>query len=100
MKDAVIAQTETTAKRQESDLMINVTVIYPNAPDKTFDMDYYLATHIPMVRLSVIKIQSARKVKKLNRFVTLLEAVQLTSERWFRRLSDHRVPSGPIHTAP
>jgi len=27
--------------------MINVTVMYPNAADKTFDMDYYLATHIP-----------------------------------------------------
>src|ERR1700752_2228714 len=30
--------------------MINVTVMYPNATDKTFDMDYYLATHIPMVK--------------------------------------------------
>ena len=30
--------------------MINVTVMYPSAPDRTFDMDYYLTTHIPMAK--------------------------------------------------
>ena len=41
--------------------MINVTVMYPNAPDKTFDMDYYLATHIPMVkRLSGSALKNVR----------------------------------------
>jgi uncharacterized protein (TIGR02118 family) len=41
--------------------MINVTVMYPNTPDKTFDMDYYLATHIPMVkRLSGSALKDVR----------------------------------------
>jgi uncharacterized protein (TIGR02118 family) len=26
-----------------------ITVLYPNASDATFNMDYYLATHMPMV---------------------------------------------------
>jgi uncharacterized protein (TIGR02118 family) len=30
--------------------MINVTVMYPNAADKTFDMDYYLANAHPEVK--------------------------------------------------
>ena len=29
--------------------MIKVTVLYPNEPDKAFDMDYYLTKHMPMV---------------------------------------------------
>ena len=27
-----------------------VTIIYPSAPDATFDMDYYLSTHMPLVQ--------------------------------------------------
>ena len=27
----------------------NVTVLYPNVADATFDMDYYLAKHMPLV---------------------------------------------------
>ena len=30
--------------------MIKVTVMYPNAPDARFDMKYYVAHHMPMVR--------------------------------------------------
>lgn len=30
--------------------MIRVNVLYPNKPDATFDMEYYLAKHMPMVR--------------------------------------------------
>lgn len=30
--------------------MIKVTVFYPNLEGKTFDMDYYCNTHIPMVK--------------------------------------------------
>jgi len=30
--------------------MIRVNVIYPNNPGGTFDMDYYLTRHMPMVR--------------------------------------------------
>jgi uncharacterized protein (TIGR02118 family) len=30
--------------------MIRVNVIYPNNPDSTFDMDYYLTKHMPVVR--------------------------------------------------
>ena len=30
--------------------MIKVSVLYPKNPDGTFDMSYYLATHIPLVR--------------------------------------------------
>lgn len=29
--------------------MIKVSVIYPNAEGKTFNMDYYCNTHVPMV---------------------------------------------------
>lgn len=29
--------------------MIKVSVLYPNEEGKTFDMEYYLGTHIPMV---------------------------------------------------
>ena len=29
--------------------MIRVTVLYPNNPGSTFDMDYYLNKHMPMV---------------------------------------------------
>jgi uncharacterized protein (TIGR02118 family) len=30
--------------------MIKVTSLYPNAPDATFDMKYYVTKHMPMVR--------------------------------------------------
>jgi uncharacterized protein (TIGR02118 family) len=30
--------------------MIKVSVLYPSGQGKTFNMDYYLATHIPLVR--------------------------------------------------
>lgn len=30
--------------------MIKVSVFYPHEEGKKFDMDYYLATHIPMVK--------------------------------------------------
>jgi uncharacterized protein (TIGR02118 family) len=30
--------------------MIRVNVLYPNAPDSTFDMNYYLSKHMPMVK--------------------------------------------------
>ena len=30
--------------------MIKVTVLYPNAPDARFDMQYYVTRHMPMVR--------------------------------------------------
>lgn len=29
--------------------MIKVSVLYPNQPGATFDMDYYTGTHIPLV---------------------------------------------------
>jgi uncharacterized protein (TIGR02118 family) len=29
--------------------MIKVSVLYPNGENKTFDMDYYFNTHLPMV---------------------------------------------------
>lgn len=28
---------------------VQITVLYPNTSDATFDMDYYLKTHMPMV---------------------------------------------------
>ena len=30
--------------------MTKVSVMYPNGDGKTFDMDYYLNTHLPMVK--------------------------------------------------
>jgi len=29
--------------------MIKVSVFYPNGDDKKFDMDYYIASHVPLV---------------------------------------------------
>ena len=29
--------------------MIKVSVMYPNSPDATFDIDYYCNSHVPMV---------------------------------------------------
>lgn len=29
--------------------MFKVAILYPNGEEKTFDMDYYEKTHIPMV---------------------------------------------------
>jgi uncharacterized protein (TIGR02118 family) len=33
-----------------SDSMIKVSVLYPNAANSNFDMNYYLTKHIPMVK--------------------------------------------------
>ena len=33
----------------EKDRMIKVTIMYPNGEDKTFDMDYYVEKHMPML---------------------------------------------------
>lgn len=30
-------------------MVFEVTVLYPNEEDSTFDMDYYLSTHMPLV---------------------------------------------------
>jgi uncharacterized protein (TIGR02118 family) len=30
--------------------MIKVSVLYPNTPDSTFDADYFVHTHIPMIQ--------------------------------------------------
>ena len=28
--------------------MVKISILYPHAPDATFDMEYYLGTHMPM----------------------------------------------------
>jgi len=30
--------------------MIKVSVLYPNTPDSTFDVDYFVNTHIPLMQ--------------------------------------------------
>jgi uncharacterized protein (TIGR02118 family) len=30
--------------------MVKVSVLYPNTPDSTFDIDYFMNTHIPMMQ--------------------------------------------------
>jgi uncharacterized protein (TIGR02118 family) len=43
-----------------------VTVMYPNTPGSKFDMDYYLASHIPLVdKLWGPKLISVRAIKGL-----------------------------------
>ncbi|MBT3703652.1 MAG: EthD family reductase [Alphaproteobacteria bacterium] len=43
-----------------------VTVMYPNTPGSKFDMDYYLANHIPLVdKLWGDKLISVRAIKGL-----------------------------------
>ena len=29
---------------------VAITVLYPKAPDATFNLDYYLSTHMPLVQ--------------------------------------------------
>ena len=33
--------------------MIRVSVLYPNSQGASFDMEYYLRTHLPMVRMTL-----------------------------------------------
>ena len=33
--------------------MIKVSILYPNGPDATFDMPYYLSSHMPMVKQKI-----------------------------------------------
>ena len=28
--------------------MVKISILYPHSPDATFDMEYYLRTHMPM----------------------------------------------------
>jgi uncharacterized protein (TIGR02118 family) len=30
--------------------MIRISILYPNSPEATFDMDYYIGKHMPLVR--------------------------------------------------
>ncbi len=30
--------------------MIKVSVLYPNSPDATFDVDYFMNTHVPLMQ--------------------------------------------------
>jgi uncharacterized protein (TIGR02118 family) len=43
--------------------MIKVYVIYPNSPGATFDMDYYLTKHMPMV---VARLKPALKAMTVD----------------------------------
>jgi uncharacterized protein (TIGR02118 family) len=38
-----------SSMRREENLMIKMTIFYPNEEGKKFDMDYYVNSHIPMV---------------------------------------------------
>jgi len=42
-------QTTSTDTSKSKKGMIKVTILYPNADGKTFDMDYYSNKHMPMV---------------------------------------------------
>ena len=39
-----------TAADTREETMIKVSVLYPNTAGATFDMDYYLTNHMPMVK--------------------------------------------------
>lgn len=42
-------QTEGTTMSEIKKGMVKIAIMYPNEPDKTFDMDYYADKHMPMV---------------------------------------------------
>lgn len=41
--------TESTDSVQDKKGMVKVTILYPNGDGNTFDMDYYVEKHMPMV---------------------------------------------------
>jgi uncharacterized protein (TIGR02118 family) len=66
--DCLIAGDEHVPRQfdQEKIMTTTVTVMYPNTPGSKFDMDYYLANHIPLVnKLWGDKLISVRAVKGL-----------------------------------
>lgn len=40
---------KTSVSSQQEEGLIKVTILYPNGAGKTFDMDYYRESHMPMV---------------------------------------------------
>jgi hypothetical protein len=41
--------------------MIRVSVLYPNSQGASFDMEYYLKTHLPMVRKTLGESRGIRR---------------------------------------
>jgi len=78
--------------------MIAFTVMYPNGPDKHFDMDYYLATHIPLVQekvgdalkgVTVDKGLSAREPGSMPEYATIARLLFESMEDVATRMAPH-----------
>jgi len=65
--------------------MIQVTVLYPAGDGRTFDMDYYLQTHIPLFRkrmgAAMKKISVVQGISGATRLHRLLQSCTEPSSR-------------------
>ncbi len=77
--------------------MVKVTIMYPNSDGKTFDMDYYANTHMPLVadlmgeslkKLSIDKGISGRTPEEPIPYLAI-------GYLYFDELSDYREAFGP-----
>ena len=80
--------------------MLKVTILYPNDEGKTFDMEYYSKTHMPMLKalfgesLKKLEIDKGISGRTLKDPIPFLAIGYL----YFNNLSDYRNSFGP-HSA-
>jgi len=90
-------ETAVTKGSQDKKGMIKVTILYPNAEGKTFDMDYYANKHMPMVAhllgnaLKSLEIDKGVAGRTPDEPVPYLAIGYL----YFNKLSDYQDAFGP-----
>ena len=70
--------------------MIKVSVLYPHSPAATFDMGYYLETHMPMVQRKPGRVDvGARRTGQVGNERAGVDGDQRRSSRSFLRSSEN-----------
>lgn len=91
-------QTSTTDDSEIKKGMVKVTILYPNAEGKTFDMDYYSNKHMPMVAdllgesLKLFTIDKGIAGRTPDEPIPYLAIGYL----YFDKLSDYESAFGPV----